>query len=86
VGDKGLEPLATLSNSAEKWAIDEVGGAKSGAIDLELQLVIDAWSSLTAEQRRAVLLVVWSSTRSGKAGVAAGRRLAAPAACLEKGA
>jgi len=51
MGDTGFEPLADLSVDMHGSA---QSGAKSGALDCELAIVIDAWALLSAHSRSII--------------------------------
>ncbi len=65
MGDEGLEPSPRSANRLENRAIQDVGGAESGALspilDPVLLQVIDRWPALSARKRRAVLGIVRAS-------------------------
>lgn len=48
------------SKTPENTRVPGKGGAESGALDPELQLIIDAWASLTPDARAVVVSMVRS--------------------------
>jgi hypothetical protein len=58
MGDKGFEPLASTALSAENQAVQQSGGANSGAVASDLQEIIETWPRLSVAARSAVLMKV----------------------------
>jgi hypothetical protein len=52
VAEEGLDPPSKSSKKTDKSAR---GGAKSGALDADLAIVIDAWGMLTARARATIV-------------------------------
>ena len=62
VAEAGIEPALRLPGNT---TIPDPGGAYSGALPANLKHVIEAWGSLTADDRRRVRAIVDGRRASG---------------------